>query len=633
MRKFILLGLDGACPDIIDKAIADGLMPNFQSLRECGCWADNIPFPSAVTPGNWTCIATGSKPRTNGISDFTVHAPGEPLDEAHEAFTKGNSRAQFVWDAYSERGLRCATISYPGSLPQTAPLHLSIGNDGSPTENSRPYTIAPSRAIVAGPVDPVGPYGWNEHERVVLEPVAPGAGPAGFAATHRASFSIGALNPGFSGAYPVELYLGQRDGQAAASLVDGGTACRLSLNEWSPFVGKTFACHRQHLGQWHSCAAGVDTVIGRYRVRLTKWDPTIGTLLLYITPVYPASCFASDPELGELLDARHGPYSDNLPISRLLMGWLDDAGFYDEFRAQGVWQAQAALALVNELDYAGVLTKWHAFDKFYHFYMHRIDPAAPGFVPDQCQYYEELHRMLLCIADEMVGIVRQGLREDTSLVVVSDHGLMASRRCAWVNRFLAQHGYICFAPDAAGHPRVDWQRTRAYVSAFLLLNVNLKGRDPHGIVEPGTEYECLKQELIDLLRSWKDPQTGRHVMTDVFDPVKDGAFYGLGSDLDGDIRYFTAPGTTLFRSTAAHGDEALTDVAGPYLGDHGSCRPTTRFGIGGEPGIFYAAGRGFRPTGRRAAPVFPCDIMPTLLHVAGQAPLRDQEGAVLHDLL
>ena len=241
--------------------------------------------------------------------------------------------------------------------------------------------------------------------------------------------------------------------------------------------------------------------------------------------------------------------------------------------------------------------------------------------------------MGLAIADEMVGIVLDGLDDETSLVVVSDHGLMASRRAVWVNRYLAKHGYVKYHEDETGAVIIDWDQTKAYVSAFLLLNINLKGRDPQGIVAPGEKYENLKAEIIELLRDWRDPQTGRHVMTDVFDPQTDGAFYGLGSELDGDIRYFTAPGYTLYRSMAVDGEELVTDVVGPYLGDHGSCRPTTRFGRGSEVGIFCAAGKGLRKHYQRPVPVFPCDLMPTLLHIAGEPSLAQQEGAVLHDLL
>ena len=70
-----------------------------------------------------------------------------------------------------------------------------------------------------------------------------------------------------------------------------------------------------------------------------------------------------------------------------------------------------------------------------------------------------------------------------------------------------------------------------------------------------------------------------------------------------------------------------------YGGDHGSCRPTTRHGRGGEVGIFYAAGNGFKAGVQRPHPIQPSDVIPTLLHIAEEPPLRNQEGAVLYDLL
>lgn len=215
MSKFILLGLDGACPDIIDEAIRDALMPNFQRLRQIGCWADNVPFPSAVTPGNWTSVATGSRPATHGISDFAMHAPGAPLDESYEVFTtNNNNRAQFVWDAYSERGCKVATISFPGSLPRTHSHHLAIGNEGMPGENGPPYTIARSRALVAGDLDPVGPYGWREHENVSLHAADEGPEVEGFEPRCVLDFCVQATSAGYRGEHPFRVYLGRCRGSA-----------------------------------------------------------------------------------------------------------------------------------------------------------------------------------------------------------------------------------------------------------------------------------------------------------------------------------------------------------------------------------------------------------------------------------
>jgi len=634
MSKFILLGLDGACPGIIEKATDEGLLPNFRRLREVGCSAENIPFPAAVTPGNWTSIATGAKPATTGISDFAMHAPGAPLDEKHEVFTTHhNNRAQFVWDAYSERGLKVATISFPGTLPRTHPLHLAIGNEGMPGENAPPHTIARSRGLVAGNIHPTGPYGWQEHEALELRPATDGPGLPGFEAKWAADFTIRPTNRGHAGEHAMRLCLGRAGGGDAAVIVDKGRPILLRKREWTPLFAREFTRKGEELRYYLPQEPAESAETGEFRLRIAEMDAERGDLLLYISSVYPREAFASDRAVASALRRELGPYADSLGISRLVMGWLDDEGFCDEFRAQVIWQARAALKLVNEMGYSGVLSKWHAFDKFYHFFMQKIEPAAPGFDPQQFERYEGLHRRLLSFADEAVGILLDGMDADTSLVVVSDHGLMASRRWLWVNRYLAQNGYITYTKDADGRVHVDWSRTRAYVSAFLILNANLRGREPDGIVEPGQQYEELKRELIELLRGWKDPETGQHVMSDVFDPRADGAFYGLGSEMDGDVRYFAAPGYSVYRATAVGGGEAITDIHGPYLGDHGSCRPTARFGRGGEPGIFYAAGHGFRRGYRRPRPVFPCDVMPTLLHIAAQPPLAQQEGAVLYDIL
>lgn len=633
MRKFILLGLDGACPDIIARAIEDGHLPNFKRLRDAGCWADNVPFPSAVTPGNWASIATGAKPATIGISDFCMHTPGKPLDEKHAVFTKDTCRAELLWDAYSRRGYRVATISFPMALPQTEAGHLAIGNSGQPAENAHPYTIAGVRSIVGGSYQPGDPYKWGEFERV--NPIATNEKipVQGFATIYKLPLKVCATNPGFSGEHHLELYFGTKNAQPSAVVFDNGRYHVFGIREWSPFIERDFSRDDSEFRRWWINEPSGGVVTGEFRFRLVHLDLEPLGLMLHCSPIYPKHWFSSDPQLVASLRERFGPYSDNLPISRLLTGTIDADGILDDFRLQAQWQANAAVALINEMGFHGVFAKWHGFDKFYHFFMHKIDPIAPDHDPSEFDHWEQIHIRLMQIADDMVGTVINNLREDTDLIVVSDHGLMASRRSAWVNRLLAKHGYISYRRDSEGKVVIDWSRTRAFVSGFLMLNINLKGRDPEGIVEPGREYEQLKEELIELLRGWIDPETGLHVMTDVFDPSKDGAFYGLGSELDGDIRYFTRPGYGLHRSLDVDGDELVTGVVSYWHGDHGATRPTTRYGRGSDVGIFYAYGRAFRKGYRRPRPVFPCDIVPTILHISNQPPLANQEGAVLYDIL
>ncbi|WP_017715768.1 alkaline phosphatase family protein [Kamptonema formosum] len=58
----------------------------------------------------------------------------------------------------------------------------------------------------------------------------------------------------------------------------------------------------------------------------------------------------------------------------------------------------------------------------------------------------------------------------------------------------------------------DWQKTTAFAIPSLFtsfVRVNLKGREPQGIVEPGAEYEAVLQRLEDDLKQLVDPHDGK----------------------------------------------------------------------------------------------------------------------------
>ena len=64
----------------------------------------------------------------------------------------------------------------------------------------------------------------------------------------------------------------------------------------------------------------------------------------------------------------------------------------------------------------------------------------------------------------------------------------------------------------------DWSRTRAFaipVSYTSFIRVNLKGREPQGIVGAGSEYNRLTDEIIDGLHKLPDPETGEPAVLSV----------------------------------------------------------------------------------------------------------------------
>jgi len=60
--------------------------------------------------------------------------------------------------------------------------------------------------------------------------------------------------------------------------------------------------------------------------------------------------------------------------------------------------------------------------------------------------------------------------------------------------------------------QIDWSKTRAFALPADLegcIRINLRGREPHGIVEPGDHYDDVCSELIELLEKLVNPATGR----------------------------------------------------------------------------------------------------------------------------
>ncbi|MFO1068934.1 MAG: alkaline phosphatase family protein [Geminicoccaceae bacterium] len=152
---------------------------------------------------------------------------------------------------------------------------------------------------------------------------------------------------------------------------------------------------------------------------------------------------------------------------------------------------------------------------------------------------------------------------------------------------------------------IDWSRTRAFclpTDLEGLIRVNLRGREPMGIVEPGADYEALLDQLEAEIRALVEPSTGQPVVADVL--RTDRVFPGPRRDYLPDLIVVwerAAPVTTV--SSAAVGAVAAPSPDG---------RPGTHKG----PGFLLACGPGI-PTGHALERPHIFDLAPTLLSRLG----------------
>jgi len=254
--------------------------------------------------------------------------------------------------------------------------------------------------------------------------------------------------------------------------------------------------------------------------------------------------------------------------------------------------------------------------------------------------------------DETIGRLEEfGRRHEALVVIMSDHGHGSLDGKAQPNLLLRNWGYLKLrsgltraktrgaylwrrlssrrnGPGGNGNNRleaelaIDWSRTQACVihaGMCGFLYVNLKGRQPTGIVDPG-DYERLRSEIRDRLLSviYKDQQ-GRtqRVFTEVHKPEELYDCPRQEQEWLPDLLLVPAPGLAVVRKI--RGSRPVRAVAAHR--QEGTHR---------IEGILVASGSTVRAGARVGGNIV--DVTPTLLSVLGLRVPVDMEGKVLTDL-
>ncbi|HOO55570.1 MAG TPA: alkaline phosphatase family protein [bacterium] len=160
-------------------------------------------------------------------------------------------------------------------------------------------------------------------------------------------------------------------------------------------------------------------------------------------------------------------------------------------------------------------------DRIHHGFWRFCIPDHPEYVPGNefdnamLDYYKKL--------DANLGEYLDIVGDDTTVMVVSDHGAKTMFGGVCINEWLIREGYLKVAgkPDGVVRPdrcEFDWSGTRAWGEGgyYGRLFINVEGREPNGIV-PQPEYDGLRNELIEKLTAITD-EKGRNIGTRVFRP-------------------------------------------------------------------------------------------------------------------
>jgi len=306
---------------------------------------------------------------------------------------------------------------------------------------------------------------------------------------------------------------------------------------------------------------------------------------------------------------------------------------------------------------------WSAYDPTHHDH----DPAeAKKFRDGILEIYEHIDRLLGRLISNLQSFDSAQDKSPISILLMSDHGHGPVRNFLYVNNFLAQRGYLKFKPNFASRckraafqlgltPRyvynillalglgklrrtldkrrggrgllkrfflsfgdVDWSRTRAYSIGYIgEVHINLRGREPHGIVAPGEEYERTRDQVIADLRALKLPD-GAPLVEHIW--KKEEIYHGAHLAAAPDILFLPRNLETIAFGDFEFGSNKVIEKS---------------FGVSSSHrmnGIFVASGAGIKNAGQFSGAQI-IDLAPTILHLMNLPVPSDMDGRVLTNAL
>lgn len=394
-------------------------------------------------------------------------------------------------------------------------------------------------------------------------------------------------------------------------------------------------------------------------------EPVHGVLIGGLLSPGVHSRFTYPDGLYQELQRAIGGYIINVDIERGRLDPTTEDLLLNQIREMIRLRTEATLYLASTRPWDFLAVVYGAPDRVSHKFWKYMDPSHPLYTPQGAARRGEVILDTYRQIDAAIGrLLRELADDETTVFLVSDHGFGPLIGALYLNQWLAEEGYLGLEGEgwwprllrqgaglldvpwlgdlkerafqvlpglkgrlhsAMAFQGVDWSCTRAYaVGTMGNLYVNLRGREPGGIVDPGQEYEALREELIAGLRSLRDPRTGAPLFEAVYrrEELYHGPYLDLAPDVVGllDPRYHVAAVDWRCRKQGivARVDEGEMLFVADLSGQHDM------------QGVLLAWGRNVRPGPLAGASIV--DMAPTILHTLGEAVPSSMDGRVLRDL-
>jgi predicted AlkP superfamily phosphohydrolase/phosphomutase len=627
MSKVALIGLDAAIPSLVKKYFKMGKLPTMQKIAQEGTSAELIPVFPTHTASNWNTVSTGAWPKTHGVTDMVIHFPGTPLTEIKSGFYSNFCKAEQIWKTAEKNGKKSILMKYIASWPPNIENVLQVEGFGAPGgPGSRPWGSSPST------ISNSSCYSNKEIENGKL---------ISFKEADLSSWNLssdfksnispkeGELKLGFEEDVKYDILLIGKDSSTYDTAIitknkDANKGFQLKKGSSSEWLREEFRKDGKNI--WAS-----------FRLRVIELDENAEEFKIYVTQIFPLEGWTFPESLASELVEECGPFLESISHFPYAFGWVDENAYVDDMDYQAKWLGKATQYLMKKNNWDLYMTQWHGIDNTEHAFL-RFDNSTLS--EHERQVGEEVTLKSYQIADQYVKDIMEGVaqssdNEESHTIILSDHGQVMGKRRFFINAYLYEKGFIKLKRDSQTKKiTIDWKNTRAFAQGMVSVYVNLKGRDPDGVVNPGKEYDDVVRDLINILYDIKDPKTNQRPIIMALSN-QDAEFIGLSGDRVGDLVVAANPVYALDNRIKVDGRLFVDLKTGlPDGSIHGAQLPALDMKENGTiKSLFIAQGPKIKKDYIIEKPISMINIAPTIAHLLDIPPPKNCEGVVIKEML